>query len=415
MPKLDANSFYVRAHGGVRLVSGIVERSGGRLPLEIGVQIPPKSSGWSVPKSSGCSDINSKTNVSIVDDEWVLEALVKVQVSMWQYQGSAEGAGPHGKGVTHMGPMAQDFNAALAPLNLGKTAGAKAGSGEWLNPGCGCPGSACQGGFKWHCCSCSVEPWSDQCHEGSSFTQEPRCRAIGRGNWSICHGTSDMGGIHDHTHICNVGAKEATVQTCYQKAGNGAMFARWMGIPSRNARRVSADTRRQDHLYLAQTHRRTSPVARRNDARSYFRNISSPVAATTAFEAGGQEGRTCWQEIVSTAQEGSFSVSFGFLPGSSAEEDFSRIHTSDADGALLAATRAMISRIDAQQKTVQELEKQVETLMLQLQSNDVCIERNRQSISRHGRIITSLQSLQKATSVVFTPHIHVDDARVRAW
>ena len=224
MPKLDANSFYVRAHGGVRLVSGIVERSGGRLPLEIGVQIPPKSSGWSV-----LSDINSKTNVSIVDDEWVLGALVKVQVSTWQYQGSAEGAGPHGKGVTHMGPMAQDFNAALAPLNLGKTA-----------------------------------------------------------------------------------ANES-------------------------------------------------------------------------------------------------------VPGSSAEEDFSRIHTSDADGALLAATRAMISRIGTQQKTVQDLEEQVETLMLQLQSNNVRIERNRQSISRHGRIITSLQSLQKATSVASTPHIHVDDARVRAW
>ena len=112
MPKLNANEFFVRAHGGVRLVSGVVQRTGGRSPLEIGVQIPPKGSGWSV-----LSDRNSKINISRVDDLWMLETIVKVPVSTWQYKGS-----PEGVGVTHMGPMAQDLNAALAPLNLGKSA-----------------------------------------------------------------------------------------------------------------------------------------------------------------------------------------------------------------------------------------------------------------------------------------------------
>jgi len=117
LPRIAANSFVVRAHGGVRLVTGIVHRSGARVPLEIGVQIPARNSGWSV-----LSDRDSKTNISEVDDSWMLEALVKVPVSTWRYQGSPEGAGVHGTGVTHMGPMAQDFNEALAPLNLGKSA-----------------------------------------------------------------------------------------------------------------------------------------------------------------------------------------------------------------------------------------------------------------------------------------------------
>jgi hypothetical protein len=85
--------------------------------LEIGVQIPARNSGWSV-----LSDRDSKVNITEVDDSWMLEALVKVPVSTWRYQGSPEGAGVNGTGVTHMGPMAHDFNEALAPLNLGKSA-----------------------------------------------------------------------------------------------------------------------------------------------------------------------------------------------------------------------------------------------------------------------------------------------------
>ena len=117
LPRIAANSFFVRAHGGVRLITGIVQRSGSRAPMEIGVQIPARNSGWSV-----LSDRNSKTNISEVDDMWMLEALVKVPVSTWRYQGSPEGAGVRGTGVIHMGPMAQDFNEALSPLNLGKSA-----------------------------------------------------------------------------------------------------------------------------------------------------------------------------------------------------------------------------------------------------------------------------------------------------
>jgi hypothetical protein len=115
LPSIDANSFFVRAHGGVRFATGIVQRSGARNSLEIGVQIPAKSSGWSV-----LSDRNAKTNISEVDDLWMLDAMVKIPVSTWQYEGAPEGNGVLGTGVIHMGPMAQDFNQALLPLNLGK-------------------------------------------------------------------------------------------------------------------------------------------------------------------------------------------------------------------------------------------------------------------------------------------------------
>ena len=115
MPRVNANSFYVRAHGGVRFATGIVPRGAAKAPLEMGVQIPAKGSCWSV-----LSDRNAKTNVSQVDDAWVLNALAKVPVSTWQYAGGPEGGGEDGRGVTHMGPMAQDFNEALWPL-LGNT------------------------------------------------------------------------------------------------------------------------------------------------------------------------------------------------------------------------------------------------------------------------------------------------------
>ena len=115
MPRVNANSFYVRAHGGVRFATGIVPRGAAKAPLEMGVQIPAKGSCWSV-----LSDRNAKTNVSKVDDAWVLNALAKVPVSTWQYAGGPEGGGEDGRGVTHMGPMAQDFNEALWPL-LGNT------------------------------------------------------------------------------------------------------------------------------------------------------------------------------------------------------------------------------------------------------------------------------------------------------
>ena len=117
LPKLDANSFFVRAYGGVRLTTGIVQRSCGREPLEIGVQIPPKGSGWSI-----LSDRNAKANISQVDDLWMLNTIVKIPVSTWQYSGAPEGMGELGTSVRHMGPMAQDWNTALAPLNLGHRA-----------------------------------------------------------------------------------------------------------------------------------------------------------------------------------------------------------------------------------------------------------------------------------------------------
>ena len=40
-------------------------------------------------------------------------------VSTWQYSEAPEGMGELGTSVRHMGPMAQDWNTALAPLNFG--------------------------------------------------------------------------------------------------------------------------------------------------------------------------------------------------------------------------------------------------------------------------------------------------------
>lgn len=208
LPKLDDNSLFIRAHGGVRLTTGIVQRSGGRGPLEVGVQVPAKGSGWSV-----LSDRNAKTNVSKVDDVWVLEALARVPVSTWRYAGAPEGEGVLGLGVTHMGPMAQDFNIALAPLGLG------------------------------------------------------------------------------------------------------------------------------------------APL---------------PIEDTTK-----SDGR---------------------------DDEFSRIHTSDADGALMAATRGMVQQIDLQNDAVEQLEAEVERLEAQLQANQARIERNVAVLSRHRALLSTLDAVPVSLS-----------------
>lgn len=90
-----ANSFNVRATGGVKLVTG--HTASGR---ELGVVLEPGASAWSV-----LSDRASKHHVEPVDHVAVLRKLVAgVPVSRWQYEGD---------GTVHMGPMAQDWRAAF--------------------------------------------------------------------------------------------------------------------------------------------------------------------------------------------------------------------------------------------------------------------------------------------------------------
>lgn len=85
-----ANSFNVRATGGVRFVTGYTK--GGR---ELGVVLDPGSSAWAV-----LSDEASKVILAPVDHEHTLHTLATaIPVSAWSYQGDR---------VRHIGPMAQD-------------------------------------------------------------------------------------------------------------------------------------------------------------------------------------------------------------------------------------------------------------------------------------------------------------------
>lgn len=94
---IDSNEFAVRATGGVRFVTALDETGA---PLS-GVRLMPGSGTWET-----LSDRNVKTGILHVNNLQVLYALMKVPVSTWQYKGELEG-------VTHMGPMAQDFYTAF--------------------------------------------------------------------------------------------------------------------------------------------------------------------------------------------------------------------------------------------------------------------------------------------------------------
>jgi trimeric autotransporter adhesin len=91
------NEFAARATGGVRFVTAI---DGNGAPLA-GVRLAPGSGTW-----ESLSDRNAKTAILPVDGRQVLNALMNIPVSTWQYIGQP-GA------VQHMGPMAQDFYAAF--------------------------------------------------------------------------------------------------------------------------------------------------------------------------------------------------------------------------------------------------------------------------------------------------------------
>jgi hypothetical protein len=83
----------VRASGGVYLYTNSTASTGAYLA--------PNSGSW-----SSLSDRNAKENFQSVDPEYVLEQVVQMPVSTWNYIGEAEG-------IRHLGPMAQDFYAAF--------------------------------------------------------------------------------------------------------------------------------------------------------------------------------------------------------------------------------------------------------------------------------------------------------------
>lgn len=92
-----ANQFNIRASGGVRIFSNSTATTG--------VILAPGGGSW-----SSASDRNLKANFQPVDPLDVLERLLSVPVTTWNYKASSD--------IRHMGIMAQDFYAAFDGLGL---------------------------------------------------------------------------------------------------------------------------------------------------------------------------------------------------------------------------------------------------------------------------------------------------------
>jgi hypothetical protein len=92
-----SNEFAARATGGVRFVTAVDENGE---PL-IGVRLSAGSGSWEI-----LSDRNAKTAILPIDGRQVLETLMEVPISTWQYRGQSDP-------VQHVGPMAQDFYVAF--------------------------------------------------------------------------------------------------------------------------------------------------------------------------------------------------------------------------------------------------------------------------------------------------------------
>jgi len=91
-----SNTFHVKATGGVRMVTAADNSQV--------AYIPDGSAGW-----SNTSTRTVKTNVEPVEPEAALSGVESLEVATWEYEdGDDEGAG-----VTHVGPMAEDFHDAF--------------------------------------------------------------------------------------------------------------------------------------------------------------------------------------------------------------------------------------------------------------------------------------------------------------
>lgn len=95
------NQFAVRATGGAAFVSAI-DASGN---ATAGVMLPAGSGSW-----SSLSDRNAKENFQPVDGSEVLTRVVSMSIGTWNYKSQSNA-------IRHLGPMAQDFQAAF---NLGE-------------------------------------------------------------------------------------------------------------------------------------------------------------------------------------------------------------------------------------------------------------------------------------------------------
>lgn len=93
VPSVADNSFVARASGGVVFYSSA--------DLTAGVQLPAGSGSWAT-----LSDRAAKENVQPVDTRAVLEKLCAVPLATWNYRSQDQA-------VRHLGPMAQDFQAAF--------------------------------------------------------------------------------------------------------------------------------------------------------------------------------------------------------------------------------------------------------------------------------------------------------------
>ena len=92
-----ANQFTARCTGGAAFVTAI----DGAGNATAGVMVPPGSGSWST-----LSDRSAKEEFHAVDVKEVLDRLVAVPISNWNYK-------TQDKSIRHLGPMAQDFRAAF--------------------------------------------------------------------------------------------------------------------------------------------------------------------------------------------------------------------------------------------------------------------------------------------------------------
>ena len=105
----NANSFTVRAPGGVRFISTLVDsttvtsgayNTNNTTPLTNGVFLAPNSGAW-----ASLSDSNAKTKVVAIKPREVLSKVAALPVTEWEYK-----VDPNRR---YIGPMAQDFHAAF--------------------------------------------------------------------------------------------------------------------------------------------------------------------------------------------------------------------------------------------------------------------------------------------------------------
>ncbi|HWY78098.1 MAG TPA: tail fiber domain-containing protein [Verrucomicrobiae bacterium] len=112
-PGGGTNSFNVRATGGLYFVTAVNATNG--QPTS-GMYISAGGSGWNT-----YSDRNAKTNFASVDGRDILNRLAAIPILRWNYK-------TQDPSVQHLGPMAQDFNAAF---DLGE--GDKSGQKKYIH------------------------------------------------------------------------------------------------------------------------------------------------------------------------------------------------------------------------------------------------------------------------------------------